>query len=113
MGSPTTEAGRSTDETQHQVTCQRFYLGKYEVTQAQYETVMTGNSEGLNAKPGSWQNNPNYPLTVSWNDAGVSVRLNDMERPRVGYQPVGNMSCPRKPSGNMPAGRHDHGLLVK
>ena len=54
MGSPTTEAGRGTDETQHQVTLTNgFYLGKYEVTQAQYETVMTGNSEGLNAKPRS------------------------------------------------------------
>ena len=48
MGSPETEANRSTDETQHQVTLTRgFYLGKYEVTQAQYEAVMTGNSNGL------------------------------------------------------------------
>ena len=43
MGSPSSEAGRGTDETQHQVTLTNgFYLGKYEVTQAQYETVMTG-----------------------------------------------------------------------
>ena len=38
MGSPTTEAGRGTDETEHNVTLTKgFYLGKYEVTQAQYE----------------------------------------------------------------------------
>ena len=50
MGSPTTEADRGGDETQHQVTLTNgFYLGEYEVTQAQYQTVMTGNSEGLNA----------------------------------------------------------------
>ena len=43
MGSPVTEAGRATDETEHNVTLtEGFYLGKYEVTQAQYETVMTG-----------------------------------------------------------------------
>ena len=91
MGSPTTEAGRSTDETQYQVTLTNgFYLGKYEVTQAQYETVMTGNSEGLNAKPGSWQNNPNYPVnTVSWNDVQVFLsRLNDMEQ-TAGRLPAG------------------------
>ncbi len=31
-----------------------------------------------------------------------SIRLN---RPRVGYQRVGNMCCPRKRSGSMPAGQ--------
>ena len=47
MGSPTTEAGRGTDETEHNVTLTKgFYLGKYEVTQAQYEAVMTGNTTG-------------------------------------------------------------------
>ena len=91
MGSPTTEADRNGDETQHEVTLTHgFYLGKYEVTQAQYETVMTGNSEGLNAKPGSWQNNPNYPInSVSWNDVQVFLsRLNDMEE-TAGRLPTG------------------------
>jgi hypothetical protein len=41
MGSPTTEEGRSDNETQHEVTLTKgFYLGKYEVTQAQYDAVM-------------------------------------------------------------------------
>ena len=41
MGSPTTEAGRQADETEHNVSLTRgFYLGKYEVTQAQYEAVI-------------------------------------------------------------------------
>ena len=35
----------SPGETEHNVTLTKgFYLGKYEVTQAQYEAVMTGNS---------------------------------------------------------------------
>ena len=56
MGSPTSESGRGTDETQHQVTLTNgFYLGKYEVTQAQYQTVMNGNSEGLNADPSQFK----------------------------------------------------------
>ena len=67
MGSPTSEAGRDGDETQHQVTLTNgFYLGKYEVTQAQYETVMTGNSEGLNAKPSKWSNNNDRPVRASF-----------------------------------------------
>ena len=91
MGSPTNESGRGTDETQHQVTLTNgFYLGKYEVTQAQYETVMTGNPEGLNAKPGSFQNNPNHPVhSVSWNDAQIFLsRLNQIEQ-TAGRLPTG------------------------
>jgi formylglycine-generating enzyme required for sulfatase activity len=67
-----------------------FYLGKYEVTQAQYEAVMTGNSEGLNAKPSRWPNNNDRPVEkVSWNDVQVFLsRLNDMEQ-TAGRLPVG------------------------
>ena len=91
MGSPSNEAGRGSDETQHQVTLTNgFYLGKYEVTQAQYETVMTGNSEGLNVKPSQWPNNYNRPVErVSWNDVQVFLtRLNDMEQ-TAGRLPAG------------------------
>jgi formylglycine-generating enzyme required for sulfatase activity len=79
MGSPTSETGRMSDETEHNVTLTKgFYLGKYEVTQAQYEAVMTGNPNGLNAKPSEWPNNPNRPVEkVSWDDAQVFLtRLN-------------------------------------
>jgi formylglycine-generating enzyme required for sulfatase activity/uncharacterized protein YjdB len=44
MGSPTTEPDRYTDETQHQVTLTKdFYMGKYEVTQEQYQAVIGSN----------------------------------------------------------------------
>jgi len=39
MGSPIDEPGRYADETQHTVTVSDFYMGKYEVTQAQYFSV--------------------------------------------------------------------------
>ena len=38
MGSPESEQGRNEDETQHEVTISKdYYIGVYEVTQAQYE----------------------------------------------------------------------------
>ena len=44
MGSPSDEPGRDEDETLHRVTLsQPFYLGKYEVTQDQWEAVMGDN----------------------------------------------------------------------
>ena len=86
MGSPTTEVGRSSNETQHNVRLTKgFYLGKYEVTQAQYEAVMTGNTVGLSATPSHWPNNPNHPVEkISWDDIQVFLaRLNDSESTKI------------------------------
>jgi formylglycine-generating enzyme required for sulfatase activity len=50
-------------EPVHEVTLtEGFYLGKFEVTQAQYEAVMTGNLDGLNATPSQFSGNPNRPV---------------------------------------------------
>ena len=91
MGSPTSENGRSTNETEHNVTLTKgFYLGKYEVTQAEYEAVMTGNSNGLSATPSQYPGNPNRPVEkVSWDDVQVFLsRLNDAEQ-TAGRLPTG------------------------
>ena len=82
MGSPTSETGRGTDETQHQVTLTNgFYLGKYEVTQAQYQTVMNGNSEGLNADPSQFKGSNRPVEKASWEDAQIFLtRLNSIEQ---------------------------------
>lgn len=63
MGSPPSEARREGDEgPQHQVTVPTFYMGKYEVTQAQWQAVM-GNS------PSNSKGN-NLPVeNVTWSDA--------------------------------------------
>ena len=42
MGSPESEKGRH-NETQHEVTLKSYYIGKYEVTQGQWEAVMGNN----------------------------------------------------------------------
>ena len=78
MGSPNNEDGRDSDEgPQHQVTItQGFYLGKYEVTQGQWEAVM-------GTTPWSGQSyveqSPNHPATyVSWDDVQEFIgKLND------------------------------------
>jgi formylglycine-generating enzyme required for sulfatase activity/predicted Ser/Thr protein kinase/DNA-directed RNA polymerase subunit RPC12/RpoP len=64
MGSPTTETGRRKDETQHPVTLAKgFWMGKYEVTQEQWQQVMGSN-------PSRFSNlGPKAPVeTVSWDD---------------------------------------------
>ena len=66
----------------HEVTLTNgFYLGKYEVTQAQYEAVMTGNTDGLSATPSKWPNNADRPVEkVSWDDIQKFLtRLNAQE----------------------------------
>ncbi|GHV79961.1 hypothetical protein AGMMS49944_17520 [Spirochaetia bacterium] len=62
MGSPSSEAERGNREVQHKVTVSGFYMGKYEVTQREYEAVMGTNP--------SYFKGPNLPVeTVSWFDA--------------------------------------------
>ena len=69
-------------EPVHEVALSRgFYLGKYEVTQAQYEAVMTGNVDGLSFNPSSYQGHPERPVeSVSFQDIQVFIsRLNNLE----------------------------------
>ncbi|OBQ42185.1 MAG: Sulphatase-modifying factor protein [Aphanizomenon flos-aquae WA102] len=63
MGSPENEAGRHNNESpQHQVTVPSFFMGKYPVTQAQYQAIMGANP--------SYFKGSNRPVEcVSWNDA--------------------------------------------
>jgi formylglycine-generating enzyme required for sulfatase activity len=62
MGTPVSEKGRGDNETRHQVTLSSFLMGKYEVTQAQWEAVMGNN-------PSSSNRGADYPVeNVSWDD---------------------------------------------
>lgn len=66
MGSPKDETGRGKNETQHRVTLtEGFWLAKYELTQAQWQSVM-----GANAKKG-WVDG-NLPASgLGWEDCAV------------------------------------------
>jgi uncharacterized repeat protein (TIGR02543 family) len=78
MGSPTTENGRDDDETQHSVTISKdFWMGTYEVTQAQYRAIM-----GSNPSDNTTGDESVLPVErVTWNDimtdsTGFNAMLN-------------------------------------
>ncbi len=59
MGSPADEKDRDPDELQHEVAITKpFYMGVYEVTQAEYEKVMGKNPSFFNRKSGGSQEHP-------------------------------------------------------
>ncbi|WP_434685206.1 caspase, EACC1-associated type [Pseudanabaena minima] len=64
MGSPPEEKGNEDERPQiKDVNVSAFYMGKYEVTQAQWQAIMETN-------PSSFKNNPQNPVeTVTWDDA--------------------------------------------
>ncbi|MHC5610810.1 MAG: SUMF1/EgtB/PvdO family nonheme iron enzyme [Nostoc sp.] len=63
MGSPEREAQRYEDESPlHQVTVPNFFMGKYAVTQAQYQAIMGSN-------PSSFKGEKRPVETVSWDEA--------------------------------------------
>ena len=75
MGSPESELGHRLDETWHKVTLTRgFWIGKYEVTQEQYEALMGENPSILKGL--------DHPVEmVSWKDAvAFCAKLTEFER---------------------------------
>ena len=82
MGSPADEEGRESNERQHEVRIsQGFWMGKYEVTQGEWESVMGANPSFFD-ECGS-----RCPVEmVSWNDLQEFIRrLNERETGR-GYR---------------------------
>ncbi|MBD3266006.1 SUMF1/EgtB/PvdO family nonheme iron enzyme, partial [bacterium] len=79
MGSPQSEKDRQNDEgPPHPVKIsQQFYLGKYEITQAQWKAVM-----GYN--PSANGDKPNFPVeTISWED--TQDFLQELNKLNLGY----------------------------
>jgi formylglycine-generating enzyme required for sulfatase activity len=69
-------AAQGVEKPKHEVAITRgFYIGKYEVTQSQYEAVMGGN-------PSKWKE-PNRPVEqVTWHEAAEFCRLATERTPR-------------------------------
>ena len=78
MGSPESEAQRGEDETQHTVTVSDFYIGKYEVTQKEYQEIMGEN-------PSNFKED-NLPVeSITWYDA---IRYCNRLSEKEGLTPV-------------------------
>jgi len=74
MGSPISEVGRDNDEVQHKVTLTKgFWLGKYEVTKAQWKSVMGNNPSFFGGDKGPVEN-------VSWDDCQQFIHKVNLHR---------------------------------
>lgn len=94
MGSPETEMQRETDEVQHEVTVSDFSIGRYEVTQKEYEEVMGENPSNFEGE--------NLPVeNVTWYDAiEYCNKLSEKERLTPVYTIDGeNVSWDRSANG--------------
>ena len=72
LGSPASEEGRFKDEVEHEFNCKGFWLGKYEVTQAEWTAVIGSNPsyfDGMKDSKAKGLDTTRYPVeTVSWDD---------------------------------------------
>jgi formylglycine-generating enzyme required for sulfatase activity len=94
MGSPTSEAQRYSDETQHTVTLTKgFYMGKYAVTQGEYLALMGSNPSYFTTQ--DYYGNPipldlNRPVEqASWIDATNYCAHLAQQEQAAGRLPVG------------------------
>ena len=77
MGSPVSELDRKGDEMQHRLSMMGFWMGKYEVTQRQWESVMGSN-------PSSHKGEDLPVENVSWEDCQVFIgKINAAKRVTV------------------------------
>ena len=70
MGSPVTEPVRQPNESQRKVSITYgFYMGRYEVTQGEYASIMNTNPSSFSSWHGSVENLSRPVEQASWNDA--------------------------------------------
>ena len=76
MGSPASESGRESDEQQHQVCVEGYWLAKYEVTNAQYKKFRPNHSadDKLPVTDVSWTDAMHFAQWLS-EKSGMKIRL--------------------------------------
>ena len=93
MGSPSTERNRSSDETLHQVTLTSdYYMGKYLVTQAQWQAVM---ETAMSTECGSYGIGASYPVyCVRWIETGGFIEKLNTYLTSTGQAGAGKFRLP-------------------
>ncbi len=82
MGSPTTEAGREDNETQHAITVSDYHIGRYEVTQKLWREIMGSDPPALNFKGCD-----DCPVeSVSWDDVQGFLKKINAKYPGRNYR---------------------------
>jgi serine/threonine protein kinase/formylglycine-generating enzyme required for sulfatase activity len=79
MGSPKSERNHSSDETQHRVTISKgYWLGKYEITQGQWENLMGTNVRQMLEKAKRENENPfsNFASPYIFGNPSSNAKLN-------------------------------------
>jgi len=90
MGSPTNEALRNSDETQHTVTLSRgFFMSKYLITQSDYMTLISTNPSFFTTNNGYTQNLSRPVEEVSWINATNYCALLTQQEMLAGRLPAG------------------------
>jgi formylglycine-generating enzyme required for sulfatase activity len=107
MGSPVGEPGRNDDEVQHDVILTKgFYLGVYEVTQAQWRAVMGDNPSAFKGD--------DYPVEcVSWADCQKfceKLSLRDGRRYRLPTEAEWEYACRAGTTGEYSSGNGENAL---
>jgi len=72
MGAPSSESANDFERPQHKVTVPQFWMGKYEVTQAQWRAVaqLPKVKTDMKPNPSAFKGDDNLPVEqVSWDDA--------------------------------------------
>ncbi len=79
VGSPTTEVGRSSDETQHEVALSNFYISKYELSRGDFKPFLQSKDTNYltsdqrkieNYTITGWKETDTHPIVnISWNTA--------------------------------------------
>ena len=95
MGSSESEKGRQAGrEKQHEVILESgFFLGKYEVTQLQYQAVMQDLTGNINYKPSHFDGIDRPVEKVSWNDAQIFIKRLNQYASKMKMIPFGWRFC--------------------